>query len=419
MGKKTSKPYTIVDYVIIASILAISTYIYIGFFYVDPYSEARFGRTFMSLVVWGARIGFPLLVLLCLVFYHLVKVGKVSAANVILLTVSLVLGALVMYPFGEYIYNRFGGIQEKLQGFHPYLQLKPNDNVPRTASSTEGLKVFCIGGSTTEFKGKNNIGWPRRIQDIIEKEFKEQKVSVYNHGRQWYTSLHSLINYEANLRPHKPDVIIVMHAINDLLHNADESYFSHNAFREDYGHFYGPVNRLISTKNYIQQTLDKVRFWYHKPRQEIVTDTFPGLVPFKRYLNTLIDLAQLDGTRVVLMTQPFLIKADMPPEEKRRLKMLNVETYGPNTRWSHLTALNGMQQYNQATVDVARERGVALIDLEKAVPKTLDYFYDDVHYTEKAYDVIARFIADELVRQKILITASGTDGIGKGAERAE
>jgi hypothetical protein len=36
------------------------------------------------------------------------------------------------------------------------------------------------------------------------------------------------------------------------------------------------------------------------------------------------------------------------------------------------------------------------------VPQTLDYFWDDVHYTEKAYAAISEFVTGELLRQKTL-----------------
>ncbi len=315
---------------------------------------------------------------------------------------SVLFSFLIMYPFGEYIYKRFGGIHEKLNDFHPYLQLKPKDLNEESLKPGSNLKIFCIGGSTTEFTPGDKAGWPQRVQSILEREERYTGVNVLNLGRQWYTSLHTLINYQANLRQHRPDVIIVMHAINDLLHNADESYFSHGSFREDYGHFYGPLNRLISTDNYITQSLGKLRFWYHRPRKEIITDEFPGLVSFRRYLHTLIDIAMADGTDVVLMTQPYLIKKELSSKEKTRLKMLNVETCGPTTKWSHLTALHGMQKYNQATIDIANERGVHLIDLEKAIPKTLEYFYDEVHYTKKAFDAVAKFIATEIIKNNLV-----------------
>ena len=92
----------------------------------------------------------------------------------------------------------------------------------------------------------------------------------------------------------------------------------------------------------------------------------------------------------------------MSAEEIDRLRMLNVETYGPETRWSHQTALKGMDTYNATTKRIAEARDVFLIDLEKALPKSLDYFYDDVHYTEKSFDIIANFIATEFTRQGII-----------------
>jgi lysophospholipase L1-like esterase len=92
----------------------------------------------------------------------------------------------------------------------------------------------------------------------------------------------------------------------------------------------------------------------------------------------------------------------MTEEEKAKLRMVNVETYGPKTKWSYMTALKGMQQYNEKIVEIAHEREVNLIDLDKALPKTTEYFNDDVHYTEKAYDLIANFIANKIIEHKMI-----------------
>ena len=37
------------------------------------------------------------------------------------------------------------------------------------------------------------------------------------------------------------------------------------------------------------------------------------------------------------------------------------------------------------------------LDLEAKIPKSLDYFYDDVHYTDKSFDIIADIIFEELI----------------------
>jgi len=99
MENSLFRKYTFVDYLIIGMILIISTYIYYGFFNVDPYSVARFGKKFMIVSVWGTRVFFPILVLLIVFLYHLVKIGKLSKANLILMFVSILFSMLVMYPF--------------------------------------------------------------------------------------------------------------------------------------------------------------------------------------------------------------------------------------------------------------------------------------------------------------------------------
>lgn len=75
--------------------------------------------------------------------------------------------------------------------------------------------------------------------------------------------------------------------------------------------------------------------------------------------------------------------------------MVNREAVGPYEQWRYSTALSGMQDYNQKIREIAEERGVILIDLENKVPKSLDYFIDDVHYSERAFGLIADYIAME------------------------
>lgn len=61
-----------------------------------------------------------------------------------------------------------------------------------------------------------------------------------------------------------------------------------------------------------------------------------------------------------------------------------------------------MEQYTSCVRHLAQETGVHLIDLEKVVPKELDYMYDDVHYTDKSYDLISKAIGDKLLEMGVL-----------------
>ena len=127
------------------------------------------------------------------------------------------------------------------------------------------------------------------------------------------------------------------------------------------------------------------------------------MVSFERNLRTLIDLAQLDGTKTILMTQPTLLKDDMVEEEIACLGMLHFEAVSWDKEWSLSSARRGMDEYNNLTRRIAEsEDGVYLIDLEKAIPKTLDYLYDEVHYTDKAFDLVASCVTDRIAEMQIL-----------------
>jgi hypothetical protein len=101
------------------------------------------------------------------------------------------------------------------------------------------------------------------------------------------------------------------------------------------------------------------------------------------------------------MTQPYLLKDHFAAEEKAAFHMVNTEAIGKGKRWSVATAVRGMKAYNDALREIARQRDVPLIDLEPHIPKTLEYFSDEVHYRQKTFDIIGFYVAEELIRLNI------------------
>jgi lysophospholipase L1-like esterase len=189
-----------------------------------------------------------------------------------------------------------------------------------------------------------------------------------------------------------------MENINDLLHNADFSWLSTGKYRDDYGHFLGPLTRLVKYKSFVEFIKQTIKAsWYNDKYIEITTDFFPGIKAFDRNLNALISLAREDGTKIILMTQPNIYKDSMSTQELSKLTMLNVEAIGNGKKWAYQIALNGFRQYNDKIREVAlANEDVYLIDLEKIVPKDLEYFIDDVHYNSKTHDLISAFISEKL-----------------------
>ena len=378
-------------------------YVFVGFFFPDPLAEnvwwALQGRR-ASGALWGFRLGVPLLAAGVLYLYYGVTTKKISAANLLLLIGGTGLALLLIYPFARHYYDsRFQSVRYQfgVDRFNSFLQVDPSEFQPRGGDRADTLVVMALGGSTTEFTDRAGHGWPYRLEQRLQGTMPGKTIEVHNLGQSWYTTLHTLVNYEANLRFHRPDAIIVMHAVNDLYLNADFSYFSGGEIRSDYGSYYGAIRRIIGRQGFAEYVRRQAGvFWYHEPREVLHETEFPGLVFFERNLQTLLDLAKIDGTTVVLVTQPYLYKESMSPEETSVLSTLNRLGIGPSARWSLAVARTGMERYNESTRELARDNDAILIDLEKAVPKTLQYFLDDVHYADETFDLIAAHMAGDL-----------------------
>ncbi len=388
------------DVIILLFITVFLTIIYVGFYFPDY--QIISGSIKLKILLYSIRILFPFIILLFVFIFIQFKKRKIDKSNFYLSIASIVISSLLVFGI-DFI---FFSLNNKSSGkFHPFLQLMPNPIDTENLKDHNTFRIVCLGGSTTEFRDKINKDWPEYLEENLSSRYGLKNVKVFNCGKQWYSSLHILINYQANIRPYKPDVIIVMEAINDVLHNADRSPFSAGEFRSDYGHFYGPTTHMVKDtgllENYFKQK-KILKLWYQKPAEIMEIYSFPGLNSYRHNIQTIIDLAHLDGTKVVLMTQPTLLKEQLSEKEERILTMVNVETAGENTRWSYASAWRAMEQYNNAIRSIAQKNDTFFIDLESAIPKSDRFFWDDVHYQDAAYPLIAGTIAEALVKKNVI-----------------
>jgi hypothetical protein len=395
-----------VRWILVFLIGALLFYIWFGFMFINPNMMSwTTWNTQKAVLLWAPRIFIP--VFYGLILFLFFAKNKKLVQNITLLLSTLFICFLLIVPilYFKYAKNKSRNIVEQ---YHPYLQLKPKDtDILDSIAGSKAYTIFCLGGSTTEFKDSKGIGWPERLEKELRQKYNSDSIYVFNFGRQWYNTLHTLVNYETNLRHHRPDLIIIMHNVNDFIQNADFSYLSIGEFRQDYGHFIGPVVDIINTRNtgLIGRTKIKLRnMWYYNipPRKVIDQDSFPGLESYARNLNTIIDLASLDGTKVVLMSQPNIYSENMDEELFKVCVTVNYEGVGKDKMWSYKTGYKGMKAYNERIRRVAEERNTYFIDLEKYIPKSLTYFTDEVHYTDTAFSIVGHSVASEITRLKII-----------------
>ena len=72
-------------------------------------------------------------------------------------------------------------------------------------------------------------------------------------------------------------------------------------------------------------------------------------------------------------------------------------TKDPEQNLDTATIKRGMDAYNDAVREVAKEQGAILIDTANAVPKDLVHFIDDVHLTSKGNEDEAKAILDAIL----------------------
>jgi len=364
---------------------------YRGFYKPDPYIMARYAP-FSTGLLWSLKIGIPLLAAYIIGLLWGYKTDRMSRAN----TATLLAGMLICGVIGMVmIYHEYRSTMGPVHGFHPYMQLTPPD-VPEM--DDQNVHILCLGGPATASTDSQGRGWPERVEALLSRRLNRKDIRVYNLGNPWYTSQHSLIFYETSLRDCHPDAVLIMHTMNDLLHNADFSYFSQGPFQKDYGHFNGPLHGFVQPKGFFSFMSWMIKsLWYHSPRDTIITSDFPGLVSFKQNLNSLADLAEIDDVPVIFITQPSLFKENMSEAELEALTLLPFKAIGPRKQWHVMTAVYGFRKYRQAILDVAEERHIPCLDLDPQIPKTLEYFRDEVHYTEPALDKIAEAVTQSLI----------------------
>lgn len=316
----------------------------------------------------------------------------------------------LLLPWCAWKYYVRGEHNRLKEPYHPFLQ---NDYYPNKLTVTKEkpsgvLRIVCLGGSTTANNWKvvpPSWGYPWYLDQEIERELGSGAVEVINLGTPMYSSEHSLIIWLTVAQDYHPDIVIVMHAVNDLIRSFENSSLTLGPFRSDYGHYYGSaVNYAIPRQPYLERLVDSEFFkvWYSDFREtedeviKVPFDNFRSLPVFKRNLRMLADNIKLAGVKLIFLTQPFLYHESMTPQEFAMLKFPHIFCVEHGKQADVPSLLTGMKHFNEITRLLAREKDIPYVDLEAIIPSDLEHFIDDVHYTKRTKETIAKEIAQRL-----------------------
>ena len=304
---------------------------------------------------------------------------------------------------------------------------------PRSKATT--WRVVCLGGSTTwGHHLEREQTWPA----LLEAKLRDRglDVEVINAARPWYATTHSVTNYAVAMRYYEPDVVIVMHAINDLVRSFPAP--GEPPPEWDYGSYQGPMTNVL--KGYRARNRDS-KFSRFNPLRiarnsavyglisrtqaaseravevEVGLDAFVAIDSFRAHLGYLVELARSDGVDVVLTTQPHVYdREDLSSLPSFDSTMREVFMKTPNgSVVSALSVKRAMRAAREVVVDCAREHGVTLVDAERRVGGELDNFMDDFHLTASGNETVADAMVDavgELLTRSIARRLSTAEASG-------
>ncbi len=325
---------------------------------------------------------------------------------------------------------------------HPFLQVTPDMAVDHVNNEgfrgddvapdkpPNALRIFTVGGSTT--LGVTNSypdSYPFLLQTELRRRHPGVDIQVLNAGAPWYTTAHDLTAYEIEVRRFNPDVVIFFEAINDLMRSFSPPWLAQGGFKSDYSHFLGPyasfmgpearlmthptpwlsVNELVNRIRGAGDPLD-VRHPENVAKvaarlTPVDAPPFRSLPSFRYYYAALIHAIQSDGHAVIAASQPYLYDARLSADERQLLYFAPMMCADNGTYPSLTAMINGMRAYNAAARDVAAAHGVPFVDFESQVPKTAEYFNDDVHMRRAGNAILAGMAADAVDRLGVVPAA--------------
>ena len=342
------------------------------------------------------------------------------------LEIILLLLAYIAASVYHYYSKKARQVQERL--FDPYLQL-PNVRFNASAVKKAGeYRVLCLGGSTTNCEELPvRARYPTVLQAILRERYPSAKIEVLNAGRPWYTTKHSLIGYTTYYQLWEPDLIVLMHAMNDLYRSFSPPRYAIGGYNIQWSHFYGPAINCARQRPRI--TLEQ-KIWKNtrqafgkltgirypentkekEPPQEggdYPLERFVSIKMFEEHLRRIARCVKNDNRDMLLVSQPSLYKEKMDPEELEVLFIGRTFCYSLNGAGQkefpdHGSLLRAMRAFNDVTKRVALSENAFFADAADRVPKNLRHFINDAHYKEPGAKRLAEEVAKTIIESDVI-----------------
>jgi lysophospholipase L1-like esterase len=295
--------------------------------------------------------------------------------------------------------------------------------IPKPAGE---LRVFVVGGSTTECLYLDDR---EALSTVLQRRLREMMpgvdVRVYGAGHSGDRSFDHVAMVAHRIAHLQPDVIVVFAGINDLLAaTRQRDYLLMGGLGQRHPLTAHALAAMLATELQIPRLIHHVRTGYDPELITVTSDYAQNAAhyrsipltarpprtdvrPYAENLQTLAGIARAHGARMVFMTQQTTWNS--PDPRAARWHWMAADS----VRHREPALDSAMAAYNRAMLDVGREQGVPVLDLARALPKSMDYFYDDVHFNVRGAAATGDLLARFLVEQHVVARPAATPPRGR------
>lgn len=284
------------------------------------------------------------------------------------------------------------------------------------------FRIFMIGGSTTECLYLDDF---ESINAVLQNELQNRvagarSFKVYNAGKSGDASddhismlVHRIVHLE-------PDMIIIFAGINDLLRSISNHDYLHYVKKTNTLEKY-PFLYLLATEFQIPRRLyyalkgisvterevlekitlksdykDKIALRKSAP----VSNEKPGTdtKAYARNLKTMYGVAKTHANQLIFVTQQTTWASSIDHEIKNWHWLL----YRNGISYREDFMNETLESFNDAMRQISKEYAVPLYDLAKLIPKSSEFFYDDVHFNVEGSRTAARELAKYMFQKSLI-----------------
>jgi len=299
------------------------------------------------------------------------------------------------------------------------------------------VRILCIGASTTDQPTQDTADtWCSLLQVSLTERFSGLgfviETATLAQGGWRVPDLIARMNDQVGTL--QPDIVVILMGINDLAFNGGPGYLytglpdrltsiaAHHA--EIKTGFWGrceTISHLCHRMFLLRKAFQEWRLrregrlleWHsqnlpilRREYQQYPNVEWPRREPdplqeFEDGTEALLTMLVNRGIDAVVLGQPVLWKESMSESERAAL-WFYVETPEGRVRPSGRWLVAEMTRYNAAQHTIAQKYGVRYLDLDTRIPKDLDHYFDDCHFT----DLGSRRMADEILPHVAAIVQS-------------